>query len=343
MQIGLMYEFANPPQWQRDQSALFKTQLDQIVWAESIGIDSIWLTEHHFWEDGYLPSPLTLAAAIAARTSRVRIGTSVLLPMLYHPVRLAEDAAVIDAISGGRLELGTGLGWAGAEYDTYGVDAKTRVSRLRETIDILKLAWSDDTLQFKGKHFDVGPINVTPKPVQKPHPPLWGGATTPQGGARVGRWGLPLLWMEPPVVEGYLQGRQEVGLPTGPDDYKVGGFMWLFVCDDPEAVWPRIKPFVHYQMARYSQPHNPEFKVIENPDYLEPKTPGELRERTDYYVLSPDEAIAELKRRAQDIPLHNVHCYANIPGLPEDLANRHVELLATVVAPAVRDAGIPAG
>ena len=111
VRFGLWYDFRNPPQWRQSPERLYGEILDQIVWGENNGFDDVWLSEHHFIEDGYLPSILPIAAAIAARTKRIRIASGVLLLPFHNPVRLAEDIAVVDVISGGRFELGAGVGY----------------------------------------------------------------------------------------------------------------------------------------------------------------------------------------------------------------------------------------
>ena len=112
MKFGIIHDFRNPRQWRRPFPQFYQEILDQIVRAEELGYDNVWLAEHHFADDGYNPSPLTTAAAIAARTSRIRIGTYVLLMPFRHPVRVAEDATCVDIISNGRFDLGAGQGYA---------------------------------------------------------------------------------------------------------------------------------------------------------------------------------------------------------------------------------------
>ena len=129
MQFGLIYDFRNPKRWERPFPALYAEQLEQIAYAEQLGFDSVWITEHHFVEDGYTPSVLTMAAAIAVRTRRIRIGTWVLLLPLHHALRVAEDAATVDILSGGRLDLGMGLGYRVEEFAALGVDRRQRGRR----------------------------------------------------------------------------------------------------------------------------------------------------------------------------------------------------------------------
>ena len=175
VRVGLLYDLANPPEWNREPAELYRYELEQAVRAEQLGIDGIWVTEHHFTH-GYICSPLLFLTALATRTTAVRLGTAVLLPVLYHPVRLAEDIAILDVLSNGRVELGVGIGSVFQEYECFGVNPKERVSVLREILDILRLAWSGEEFSYHGNHFDLGPVTVIPKPSQQPHPPILGGA-----------------------------------------------------------------------------------------------------------------------------------------------------------------------
>ena len=124
LRFGLWYDFRNPPAWKQDGTELYRAILDQCVRAEELGWDDIWLSEHHFLDDAYTPSMLPLGCAIAARTERVEIGTSVLLLPLHDPVRVAEDAATLDVLSGGRLQLGLGVGYRVEEFIGFDIDRK---------------------------------------------------------------------------------------------------------------------------------------------------------------------------------------------------------------------------
>jgi alkanesulfonate monooxygenase SsuD/methylene tetrahydromethanopterin reductase-like flavin-dependent oxidoreductase (luciferase family) len=146
--------------------------------AEELGFDSVWLTEHHFAADGYLPSVLPIAAAVAARTRRITIGTAAILAPFHHPLRLAEDAAVVDQLSGGRLILGLALGWREEEFRGFRIQMSERAGRLEETVAVLRLAWSGARFSFTGRHFEFDRVRVTPSPA---HPiRIWIGAGSPR-------------------------------------------------------------------------------------------------------------------------------------------------------------------
>ena len=137
LDIGILFMFRNPPFNSTDWASIYRHELDHAVAAETLGYDHVWLSEHHFVEDGYSPSVLPIAAAIAARTERVRIGTYVLLLPLHNPVRVAEDAATVDVISNGRFDLGMGLGYRPGEFTGMGISSKERGARLAEGLPLV--------------------------------------------------------------------------------------------------------------------------------------------------------------------------------------------------------------
>ena len=189
LSFGLWYDFRNPAPWRRPWRRLYQETLEQVAWADSLGFDSVWLSEHHFTDDGYLPALFPMLAALAMRTSRMRLGTAVLLAPLHHLLRLAEDAAVVDVLSGGRLELGVAPGYRDEEFALLGVRRTERGRRTDETIEILKAAWRARPFSYRGSCFRFEDVVVTPPPLQLPHPPIWIGGSSQASGP---------LWMPLP-------------------------------------------------------------------------------------------------------------------------------------------------
>src|SRR5256886_12218688 len=138
LHFGLWYDFRNPAQWRQPADRLYREILDQIAWSENNGFDDVWLSEHHFIEDGYLPSILPAAAAIAARPNRIRIASAVLLMPFHNPIRLAEDIATVDVISGGRFEFGVGVGFNHEEFEAFGGPFKERGSLTNPSLEIIR-------------------------------------------------------------------------------------------------------------------------------------------------------------------------------------------------------------
>ena len=176
-----------------DLSRLVDEMAVEAQQAEKYGFDSFFVTEHHQEPSGYLPSPLPLLAALAARTSTIRLGTGIAVLPLYHPIRMAEDCAVIDIISKGRLILGVGMGYQEVDFAAYGLRVSERVSLFEEGIEIIKRAWTEEKLYFVGKRYTLTNISVTPKPVQQPRPPIWIAAVGDEAMKRAGRVGDALL------------------------------------------------------------------------------------------------------------------------------------------------------
>lgn len=211
--------------------------------AEAVGFDSVWTSEHHFAGDSWLPSQLPLLAAIAARTSRLKLATGVVVAPLHHPLRLAEDAAVVDQISGGRLILGLGVGYRTEEFRSFGVSFDERTARLVETVEILRLAWSGERFSFKGRFHELDRVRVTPTPA---HPiPIWLGAGVPAAIRRAGRLGDGFLAMPCPPEELRAQvalaeeGAAERGNKAGSFPSGVVLFAWLGPVDGHvlRSVW----------------------------------------------------------------------------------------------------------
>lgn len=165
--------------------------------AEASGWDGCFLTEHHQQEDGYLPNPLLLAGMVGMKTERIKVGTCVLLMPLHHPVHVAEDCAVIDLATKGRLVLSVGVGYQPQDFDAFGISITERASRTEEAIDIIRKSWRGERFSFEGKHFSYAETLVTPTPAQRPGPDIWMASWTPVGLRRAGR--LADGWIADPV------------------------------------------------------------------------------------------------------------------------------------------------
>jgi probable F420-dependent oxidoreductase len=156
--------------------------------AEEAGFYAGFIHQHHFTA-GHASAPWVLLSAIAARTSALRLGTSICLLPTYHPLEVAESVATLDRISGGRVILGAGIGYRRDEYDAFGIDYHRRGSRMAEALEVLAAAWSGKSISFHGRHFHFDDVTVHPTPVQDPHPPLWVGAVDRRAQERAARLG----------------------------------------------------------------------------------------------------------------------------------------------------------
>ena len=176
MKFGLYSSIANPPRGE-DLPRCVDEVIKEAQLAEQAGFDSCFFGEHHQDKDGFLPSPLIVCAAVSASTSKLRVGTSVILLPLHHPVRLAEDVVTLDIVSNGRVTLGVGLGYQHADFDAFGVDMENRVELFEEKVQIIRGCWSGREFSFNGQHHQIKNLRVMPDPIQQPHPPIWIGAS----------------------------------------------------------------------------------------------------------------------------------------------------------------------
>jgi probable F420-dependent oxidoreductase len=334
LRFGLWYDFRNPAQWRKPYDKLYAATLEQIAWAESLGYDDIWLSEHHFIDDGYSPALLPIAAAVAARTRRARIATGVMLMPFHNPVRLAEDAATVDIISGGRFELGVGVGYKVEEFESFAIPYNERGGRTNEGLEIIRRLWEGETLTFKGKHYEVNRARLSPEPIQKPRPPIWVGGFTPAAMRRVARYGDG--FMAPPIplkslYDIYLAELAKAGKPV--TNLRIaGGHSWLIASDDPAKTWNEAADHVIYQLNQYAEwfgrAGNQPAQRIEGREQL--RASGALR------VADPDGCIRMIREIVAEVPLTHYLSWTLPPGLPPKWAERHIELFAEEVIPAFR-------
>lgn len=186
MKLGIYSSIASPPRGDNLDRCVDEV-IAEAQLAEDAGFDSCFFGEHHQDKDGFLPSPLIMATAVASRTQKLRVGTSVILLPLHHPVRVAEDAVTLDIVSKGRLTLGVGLGYQLDDFQAFDIPIEERVGRLEEGVEIIRKSWQGKPFSFEGQHFRLDSIQVRPAPFQKPGPPLWIGASTKPGARRAGR------------------------------------------------------------------------------------------------------------------------------------------------------------
>ena len=164
-----------------DTAKLLSHAADEAALAEELGFASAWIAEHHFTRYGVGSSALVIAAYIAGQTKKIRLGTGVLIPTLHNPIRLAEDAATMDAISGGRLDVGFGRGVYGYEYSGFGVDPATSQEHFQESVNVIQGLWTNQEYSHDGDFYNLNKISLAPPPLQSPHPPIYIAATrTPE-------------------------------------------------------------------------------------------------------------------------------------------------------------------
>ncbi|MBP0452325.1 LLM class flavin-dependent oxidoreductase [Kitasatospora sp. RG8] len=320
MDVGLLFDLRNPAQWHRPWADHYARTLELCEEADQRGAGGLWFTEHHLFEDGYLPQPLTFAAAVAARTRRARIGTSVVLPALHNPVDLAEQAALVDLVSGGRLELGLGAGYRLPEYQLFGADFQRRFAGTERNIrEILRL-WEEKA--------------VTPLPIQDP-PPVWGGFYGPRGARIAGRLGVGLLHISHAMFGHYREGLAEGG--HDPRSARVSDLLPIILAEDPEAAWHRVAPHLAHQVNSYRQ------GSVEGTGRSTPLlTAEDLRDpdaqdtRGLLDILTPEDAAVRIRELTKDLPVRHLIFWASIAGMPDDLVTENIRLVTEQLPPLLR-------
>ncbi len=178
MKFGVL-QFFSWPDRRVTLPTVYERVLQRIEIMDRSGYDAVWITEHHFNDYSVCPSIPVMGAFVAARTKRLHIATGVTLAAFYHPLRLAEEIALLDILSGGRVYWGAGRGFDPKEFRTFGMTAEESYPRFREAVDIVMSAWRNQHLTYRGKYFSFDDIEVLPKPLQQPHPPMWVAAYSP--------------------------------------------------------------------------------------------------------------------------------------------------------------------
>jgi alkanesulfonate monooxygenase SsuD/methylene tetrahydromethanopterin reductase-like flavin-dependent oxidoreductase (luciferase family) len=223
MKVGVL-QFFSWPERRVELREVYARALERVVVMDGAGYDAVWLAEHHFTTYSVCPSVHLMALEVAHRTTRLRIGTAVSLAALYHPLRLAEEVALLDVLTDGRVNWGAGRGFERTEFDNFGVPLDQTTSRFREAVDVVLAAWTQPRLTHHGEHWHFDDVEVLPKPLQQPHPPTWVAATSPEAVAWAAAGGHDIL-MDPHATfdeigakyRHYCADRAEAGHPPPGD------------------------------------------------------------------------------------------------------------------------------
>lgn len=344
-QYGLLLSFQAPEQFGVTPAGVYAESIEQAVLADQLGFDSIWTTEHHFLADAYLPSPLIASAAIAARTKRVRLGQGILLLPLYpHPVRLAEDAAVVDVISNGRLLLGLGIGYRDYEYAGLGLSMRQRRSLMDEGLEVLRRCWTEDSFSHEGRHWNLQNVRVRPRPVQQPHPPIWFGAGSVPAMERAAGLGAPFVCAPvPPLrqIRRQMTLYQDLLVRAEKDpNVELGLMREVYVTEDPDQAWRDVRDHFLYV---YRDTYGPD--QVQYIDFLPDGTRRPVTDRSDPFFESerfradrfifggPEQVTREVRRYFEETPTTLLIARFGLPGMPHDKVAQSMELFAEKVMP----------
>lgn len=315
----MLYDFRDPSAWRRPWDELYRALLDQIATLEDLGFDSVWLTEHHFVDDGYLPSVFPVAGAVAQRTRRLAIGTDVLLLPLHHPVEVAESAAVTDILSGGRFVLGVGAGYRVPEFRGLGVRRESRGSLMDEAIEIVRRCWDEKTFSHHGRHFRLDDVRAEPKPPRGAATPIWVGAHSGRAIDRAARLGDG--WLAAGAgrseFEAYRAACERHGRPLG----TICALRNVWVGDPREAA-----PYAAYVRDRYRAWYR------EAAD--RPIDTSDSSFTTAWELMGEPSAVVEqIERYHEEVPFDELVMLVHLAGMPTDMSARSLGLFAERVRP----------
>lgn len=315
----------------------YRDYLTLVRLAEEEGLDSAWVSEHHGSGDGYLPSLLPMLAAFAAVTDRIELGTGVVLAPFHDPLRMAEDFAVVDQLSGGRTIAGFGIGWREEEFRTWDIDVSSRVGRMKELVEVLRLAWTEKRFSFSGKYFSYEDVAVTPKPARVP--PIFIGGFVDDAVRRAGRIGDGYLSSraQPERVAEAFRTAAEERKAAGKDGPPMVGILQnAWVSNDPEADWPSVRDGIGHQLGVYAGWRNGT-DVPGRPLEVTPPSDEDIRRTTAYGT--PEQVVDYLAPIADVLaPYPDAHLVLRLhyPGMDVEPAAEAIRLLAREVAPALR-------
>ena len=344
MDFGLALTFGNPKHRYIPPARLWESQLRQTILAEQLGYDHIWIPSHH-GDEYYFPNPFPLLSAMAARTEKIRLGTYIIVLPQLNPLIVAEDAATVDVISNGRLELGLGIGNFVDEFELFHISRKERGARMDEGLDIIKGLWTQDKFSYEGKYYQVPPVTLTPKPVQK-NPPLWVAGTVDKAFERAAKHQAHLAGNGHgfDIYDKYLRQHGH-----DPKDFNRAMIDMVYLSDDEDRAWKEFGPYVldllrNYQIELDKHGELKHFKNMPGGYFGVDPLPQEheldkLRQLhflgSPFIVGTPEVAISEVER-IQKMGVTHMVAQMQFGGMDPRLVENSMRIFASEVMPRFR-------
>jgi alkanesulfonate monooxygenase SsuD/methylene tetrahydromethanopterin reductase-like flavin-dependent oxidoreductase (luciferase family) len=323
MLFSLRFDFRNPAFAGTAVADRYAAALDMAQWADGLGCVSIAISEHHGSPDEYLPSPVPMLGAMAARTSAVRLMVAALIAPFYNPLRLAEDLLVLDNLSRGRVDLIVAGGYVSQEFAMYGIPMAERAARVTALVSTLKDAFTGEPFEYQGRT-----VHLTPAPFRPGGPTIILGGSSEAAARRAARIADGFIPSVPEVWDFYRDEVQELGRPD-PGPCPVPANQVVALAEDPEAGWAAMAPYFLHEMNAYGTWQAQE--GVATP-YRKTDDADDLRESGQYRVVTPEQFVAEA--RAAPFPFAMFHPLCG--GMPVDLAWSSLELFEQKVLPAFR-------
>jgi alkanesulfonate monooxygenase SsuD/methylene tetrahydromethanopterin reductase-like flavin-dependent oxidoreductase (luciferase family) len=306
---------------------LYQAAVEQCAWADRLGFDAVSLLEHHASVDGYLPSPIVLGSAVAAVTERMLIRMSVVLLPLYHPIRLAEDLAVLDLIARGRLRLTVGAGYRPEEYEQFDLNIKRRPSLMEDGVEVLKQAWTGEPFEWRGHT-----VRILPRPAQQPRPAIALGGSSPAAAKRAARIADDFQPVVPRLYDVYLEELAALGKPAPEPRPRRGGGggMFFHIAEDPDRAWEQIAPHAMHETNDYAE----WAKGMRGSPYTSFDSSDELRKSGMYEIVTPGVAVDLIRERG------GVAFKPLMGGLDPEIGWESLHLFESQVLPRLRESSV---
>jgi len=321
MFFALRFDFRNPAFADTAMAERYCAALDMAEWADRLGCGFIAISEHHGSPDGYLPSPIPMLAAMAARTSTVRFMLAALIAPFHDPLRLAEDLIVLDNLSQGRVDLVIGAGYVREEFELFGVPMSERVHRVTEVVRTLKAAFSGEPFEYRGRM-----VRLTPSPFRRGGPSITLGGSSEGAARRAARIADSFIPSVPEVWDYYRDEVTRLGR-ADPGPYALGANQVIALADDPEEGWAEIAHYFLHETNAYGIWQAQD--GVASP-YRTKSDIGEVRAGGQYRVLTPEQLVAELKVSELPFVMFNPMC----GGIPPAMAWKSLHLFEHGVLPA---------
>ena len=347
MKFGMLHLFESPEG--RTEKEIIDEQLDLMQAAEGVGFDSIWPAEHHFSQYGYCVSPALTLAAIARVTERIRLGTGVVVLPFHDPIRVAEEYAFLDVMSGGRLEFGVGRGYQPTEFNGFRVDQQKSRGIFRESLEVIVEAWTQERVTYEGRFFKIHDQPVRPKPLQKPHPPIWIAALSPETFALIGKLGTNLLYSPTFTPEGkpikdQLDAYREALRAGGhdPAEKRIAALRMIYVADSmEEARRDFADPVIWYYrtISKLVAPPVGEEAVPSYEDYTKTR---DFAAKVEFDSLvdggaviagDPDYCCQQIEALEEEFGFTDLLCWTRLGGMDPAKVMRSMELMDRHVIP----------
>ena len=309
---------------------------EQTRLAREAGFDMICAGQHYLSHPYQMSAIIPLLARLTADAEGMEIAATVLLIPLLNPVDVAETCATLDAMSGGRFVLGIGIGYRDDEYTAFGIKRSERIPRLIEAMEIIRLLWTEDEVEYNGRYYKVPKVRVATRPVQKPHPPIWVAANGAAAIARAARWGYP--WVINPhatigMVSGQLDYYRKIAAEAGqPMPATLPMMRELYVAPDSATAYAESRPYLEGKYAAYAawgqdkaMPEGESFSV-----------PFDELARDRFLIGNPEEVVREIQRYRDELGVNHLNIRVQWPGMPHANAMRQLEILGKEVLPRFR-------